>query len=86
MIFGLATALGATVGVLVTTLLAAFGRPYAAVVVLGSGMALMGILRAAWPGRPWFSARSRWSDALVYALVGALLLWLSPWTASLPAA
>lgn len=85
MAFGLLTAVGACVGVTVTLLLAALGRPFAAVVVLGAGMVAMGLLRVAWPGRPWFSARSPWSDACAYALVGVLLLWLAPWTASLPA-
>lgn len=83
MFFGILTASGACAGVLLTLILALLGRPHAAVLVLGSGMVAMGVLRSVWPGRPWFSARSVWSDACVYALVGAALLWLSPWTSVL---
>lgn len=83
LIFGVLTAVGALAIVVTTLLLAAFDHPFRAVVLLGSGMVLFGILRAAWPGQPWFAARSRWSDGLVYALVGAGILWLSPWTATM---
>ena len=84
MVFGIATAIGAVVGVFAVVALALLERPHAATVLLGSGMVAMGILRGVWPGRPWFSARTRWSDALVFGLVGVVILWLSPWTAQVP--
>ena len=84
LMFGLLTAAGAILGVLVVAALAFFSRPHAAVLVLGLGMVVMGVLRGLWPGRPWFSSRNRWLDALVYTLVGVAILILAPWTASLP--
>ena len=86
MIFGIVTAVAAALGVLTVVVLALLERPHAATVLLGSGMVMMGFLRGAWPGRPWFSARNRWFDALVFALVGVAILWLSPWTAQIPPA
>ncbi len=83
LVFGIITAVGATLGVIAVVLLAVLERPYAASILLGAGMVVMGLLRLAWPGRPWFSARNRWSDALVYALAGAAILYLAPWTALL---
>ncbi len=84
LLFGVVTAVGAVAGILAVALLAIFHRPHAAVLVLGTGMVTMGLLRGLWPGNPWFSARNRWSDALVYTTIGALILWLSPWTALAP--
>ena len=86
MIFGIVTAVAAALGVLGVVFLALLERPHAAAVLLGCGMVMMGLLRGAWPGRPWFSARNRWFDALVFALVGVAILWLSPWTAQIPPA
>lgn len=86
MIFGIVTAVAAALGVLGVVVLALLERPHAAAVLLGCGMVMMGLLRGAWPGRPWFSARNRWFDALVFALVGVAILWLSPWTAQIPPA
>ncbi|WP_164996718.1 DUF3017 domain-containing protein [Actinomyces minihominis] len=83
LVFGVITAVGAILGVIAVVLLALLERPYAASVLLGFGMVAMGVLRLAWPGRPWFSARNRWSDALVYALAGVAILYLAPWTALL---
>lgn len=84
LIFGVATAIGASLTVLATFSFAIFGHPFRAVVTLGVGMVALGVLRAAWPGHPWFSARNRWLDAIAYAAVGAVILWLAPWTAAFP--
>ena len=84
LVFGLATAVLAVVGLLSVFLLALFDHPYRAVVLLGAGMLLAGVLRGVWPGRPWFSARNRWLDVTAYLVVGALLLYLAPWTAAIP--
>lgn len=82
--FGLTTAVLAVVGLLAVFLFALFDHPYRAVVALGAGMLLAGVLRGVWPGRPWFSARNRWLDVTAYLLIGALLLYLAPWTAAIP--
>lgn len=83
-VFGVVTATGAGVVVLGALLLAVFDHPFRAVVLLGAGMITLGVLRAVWPGQPWFGARNRWSDGFVYLVVGVALLWLSPWTAAVP--
>lgn len=85
-IFGVTTAAGAAFVVVTCFILALLDHPFRAVVLLGTGMVLLGVLRAAWPGQPWFGARGRYSDGFVYMAVGALLLWLSPWTAAVPPA
>ncbi len=85
-IFGVITAAGAVFAVTAAFFLALFDHPFRAVIVLGTGMVVLGVLRAAWPGQPWFGARGRYSDGLIYIAVGALLLWLSPWTAAVPPA
>ncbi len=82
--FGLVTAIGATAGVLVVLLFAIFDHPYRAVVLLGSGTALMGVLRGIWPGRPWFASRKKALDVIAYVLAGAIILYLAPWTATMP--
>lgn len=82
--FGIVTAILAVTGLLTVFLLALFDHPYRAVVALGAGMLLAGMLRGLWPGRPWFSARNRSLDVTAYLLVGALLLYLAPWTAAIP--
>lgn len=82
--FGVATATGAILGVLAVFLFAITHHPHRAIVLLGSGMIILGLLRAFWPGRPWFSARNRTLDVIVYLLVGVVLLYLSPWTAAEP--
>lgn len=84
LVFGIVTALGAVAVVIATAVFAICDHPYRAVVTLGTGMVILGVLRAAWPGHPWFSARRRWSDAMIYVAAGAVILWLAPWTAQLP--
>ena len=82
--FGIVTAVLAICGLFAVFLLALFDHPHRAVVALGAGSLLAGVLRGAWPGRPWFSARNRWLDVAAYLVVGSLLLYLSPWTATIP--
>ncbi len=82
LIFGAATAGAAGLSVLAVLALVLTQHPFRAVLVLGATMCLLGVLRALWPGQPWFAARGRISDGAVYLLVGALLLWLAPWTAA----
>lgn len=84
LVFGVVTAILAIVGLFTVFLLALFDHPYRAVIVLGAGAVLAGVLRGAWPGRPWFSARNRWLDVIAYLVVGSLLLYLAPWTAAIP--
>lgn len=83
-IFGVTTSAIAILGVIAVFLLAVFDHPHRAVLLLGWGMILAAVLRGAWPGSPWFSARSRWFDVVVYLIIGGLLLWLAPWTAAIP--
>lgn len=83
LIFGLATAIGSSLAVLGVLLLAVFGHPFRSAVLMGVAIILMGALRAVWPGRPWFASRSKWWDVLAFVVVGLVILYFSPWTATL---
>ncbi|MDO4258522.1 MAG: DUF3017 domain-containing protein [Actinomycetaceae bacterium] len=64
-------------------LMAATNHPHRAVLILVGTLAIMGGLRALWPGRPWFASRNRIGDVAVYLTLALLIWWLSPWTAAL---
>lgn len=83
LIFGLITAIGVAVGIIAVVVLALTDHPHRAVILLGSGCIVLGVMRGLWPGRPWFAARHRGGDAIAYIVVGAAILWLSPWTATI---
>ncbi len=68
---------------LVITILAILDHPHKAVLVLVVTMFVMGAMRAVWPGRPWFASRRRWVDVAVYVVLGALIWYFSPYTATL---
>lgn len=82
----IATLVAAVAGVVAVFALALTNHPHRAVLVLAGGFAAFAVLRAVWPGQPWFAARYRWVDVGVYALIAVGLYVLSPWTATLPAA
>ena len=65
------------------TLLALFNHPHKAVLVLVVTMFIMAVMRAVWPGRPWFASRRRWADVGLYVLLGAVIWYFSPYTATL---
>jgi len=44
---------------------------------------IMAVMRAVWPGRPWFASRRRWADVGLYVLLGAVIWYFSPYTATL---
>ncbi len=60
------------------------GHPYRAVWFLAGGLGLLGLMRALWPGDPWFGSRSRLADVLAYWAIAVGLLVLSPWVALVP--
>lgn len=84
LIFGVATAVLAVASVAGVFLLAVFNRPYASVALLAASMVAAGVLRAVWPGSPWFSARSKWWDVAVFLAIGAALFYLLPWAGAVP--
>lgn len=77
-IFGLSTAIFSGLVVLFSALMALLDRPFRAVLVLGIGVAALGILRAAWPGRPWYASRSKWLDVFAFVLAGLVIVLLAP--------
>lgn len=80
------TLVAAGAGVAAVFALALTNHPHRAVLLLAGGFAAFALLRAVWPGQPWFAARYRWVDVGVYLLIAGGLYALSPWTATLPAA
>lgn len=82
-VFGYLTAVGVIVGVLAVIWLAATDHPHRAVLLLGSGSILLGVMRGLWPGKPWFASRHRLWDCLAFVCIGIAILWLSPWTATI---
>lgn len=78
---------GSLVGVLAcvgaVVVLTLMNHPHRAVIVLVLGLFAMALMRALWPGRPWFASRHRWLDVPFYAGLGALVWLLSPWTATM---
>lgn len=82
--FGVATVIF-TVGILGgAAVFVVTDHPYRAVLTMGAGLLLLGLLRGAWPGHPWFGSRNRWLDVLAYWIVGGGLIWLAPWVALIP--
>lgn len=82
-VFGYLTAVGVIVGVLAVIWLAATDHPHRAVLLLGLGSILLGVMRGLWPGKPWFTSRHRLWDCLAFVCIGIAILWLSPWTATI---
>lgn len=78
LIFGLTTAVMAVLGTAGAVLLVFLVGAWAGAVTIGSLCCLFGVLRAAWPGRPWFAGRSRATDAAVYLAVGIAVLVFAP--------
>ena len=76
--FGISAALLSTAVITGSLLYIITGHPYRAVWVLAAGMGMLGLLRAVWPGDPWFVSRSRLADVLVYWAIALGLLLLSP--------
>lgn len=77
-IFGLSTAVLAGLTIVFSTAFALTDHPFRSAITLGVGIALLGIARGAWPGRPWFSSRSRWLDVGAYFLLGVSVILLAP--------
>ncbi len=82
-IFGLITAIGTNLGVLLVLWLAITDHPHRAVILLGGGVIVLGIFRGLWPGSPWFASRHRFLDTIAYIVLGVVIFWLSPWTATI---
>lgn len=78
LVFGLTTAGIAGLGTLCAFVLSLTVSAFAGAICLGVFCCTLGILRALWPGRPWFSGRSRPTDAIAYIGVGVLLFVFAP--------
>lgn len=76
--FGMATAALAAITILGGLIFALTEHPFRAAITLGTGVALMGIMRGAWPGRTWYSSRSRWWDVTVFVGVGLAIIIFAP--------
>lgn len=70
-------------GLVAVAVLALTNHPHRAVLLLGGGLVVFAVARALWPGRPWFASRWRWLDVAFYAGLGALVWFLSPFTATM---
>lgn len=77
-IFGIATAIWSAVVLSAVLVLTLTNHPFRAAMAIGVGIAALGIARGAWPGRPWFASRNRWSDVVVYVAVGILVIVFAP--------
>ncbi len=77
-LFGLSTAVFSGLVILLSTLMALTDHPFRAVLGLGIGVATLGILRAGWPGRPWYASRSKWLDVSAFVLAGLIIVLLAP--------
>lgn len=80
--FGIAAAIWTAVILVLAIVLSLTSHPYRSAVAVGLGALVLGVLRGAWPGRPWFASRRRGPDAAVYILVGIAILVFAPWTAT----
>lgn len=68
----------AALTIFATLLFAITEHPFRATITLGTGIAVLGIARAVWPGRTWFASRSRWWDVVAYVLTGLVVILLAP--------
>lgn len=78
LIFGLSTAVFSGLVLLFSAAMALTDHPFRAVLGLGVGVATLGILRAGWPGRPWYASRSKWLDVSAFVAVGLAIVLLAP--------
>lgn len=70
-------------GVVVCAIFAVFDHPHRAVLTLVATLLGTAVLRLILPGRPWFSSRNRWADVAVFAAIGLIIWYLSPYTATM---
>lgn len=85
LLFGLATAIWVALILTSTAVCLLVNLPFAAVLTLGFGTVILGVLRWFGPVEPWFASRKRWLDAGVLVAVGIGLLALSAWVYASPA-
>ncbi|WP_165867066.1 DUF3017 domain-containing protein [Schaalia canis] len=67
------------VGVACVVLFALLSWVRAAVLMVAALLALVALLRAFIPGRPWFSSRNRVADVTVLLLLAATIVYFSPY-------
>lgn len=83
LLFGVFTAVGVVVVLALAVVFALTDHPFRTAILMGCGVASLGLLRGLWPGQPWFASRSRWWDVAVYVIVGLAIIWLAPSTATI---
>ena len=81
LIFGIVAAIWTAAAMVLSIFLALTSHPYRSAMAVGVGVLVLGILRAVWPGRPWFASRRRGLDATVCIAAGVAILIFAPWTA-----
>ena len=63
--------------------LAVMNHPHKAVLVLVGTMFIMAAMRAVWPGRPGVGSGRRCGDVGLYVVLGEIIWYFSPYTATL---
>ncbi len=84
-VFGVGAVIWSAAAIIGSLFFVITSHPYRAVWTLAVGLAVLGLLRALWPGHPWFGSRSRTLDVAAYWAAAMGLMVLSPWVSLSPA-